>query len=280
MEIIKDIAEMTAASKSCGLEGKKITFVPTMGYLHEGHLSLAREGKRRGDTLIVSIFVNPTQFDETKDIETYPVNIERDVKLLDGEGVDILFLPEAETMYGKGHQTFVEVTELSKGLCGDSRPGHFRGVATVMAKLFNIVQPDIAIFGEKDYQQLAIIRQMVSDLNFPVEIIGMPIVREPDGLAMSSRNARLSASERSKALSLFKALQRGKKAFHDGTKETRDITEEASQAIDDGVEIDYMEIRDSRTLLPLERVEGEAIFAIAARVGETRLIDNTILQGE
>ena len=277
MKIIENIDEMTSASRTLKSEGKQIAFVPTMGYLHEGHLSLMKEGKKRGDILIASIFVNPTQFNNSDDFDTYPENLKSDKDLLKQCGVDLLFLPKASQIYPPGHQTTVEVKDLSKGLCGGSRPGHFNGVATIVAKFFNIVTPDVALFGEKDFQQLAIIKQMVIDLNFQIEILGMPIVREEDGLAMSSRNARLKPEEKLKAISLYQSLRKGDEICIKGEKDTENIIVGAKKCIDESIDIDYMEIRDIKTLLPLERVDGEALFAIAAKVGKTRLIDNIIV---
>lgn len=280
MRIIKDIDQMVSTSRSLKYEGKRISFVPTMGYLHDGHRSLIRKGRKTGDLLVVSIFVNPAQFGEGEDFERYPRDEERDSCILEEEGVDILFLPSAKEMYPQGYQTYIDVEKLSLGLCGASRPGHFRGVATVVAKLFNIVRPDLAVFGEKDYQQLAVIRRMVSDLNFDIDIIGMPVVRENDGLAMSSRNSYLSGDERGKALSLFRSLKRGKELFSSGVRESGKILKEAEREIPEGVETEYMDIRDTETLDPVDTIEDKALLAIAARVGNTRLIDNTILKEE
>lgn len=278
MKIVKEIKEMTLLVNNLKKEGQTVVFVPTMGYLHEGHLSLVREGKKRGHILVVSIFVNPTQFNDKNDFQVYPVDIERDSRLLEKEGCDILFLPHSESMYPEGFQTTIDVSELSKGMCGDSRPGHFSGVATVVAKLFNIVKPDVSIFGEKDYQQLALIRQMVRDLNFDIDIVGMPIVRESDGLAMSSRNVRLTTEERKLSLSLSKALLAGNQIFRDGNSDASAIIESAKGELAEGVELDYIDIRDTLTLKSIKKVNGEALMAIAARVGKTRLIDNTILR--
>lgn len=280
MKIVKDIREMTRIAGETRREGKRIAFVPTMGYLHEGHMSLVREGKRRGDLLVVSIYVNPAQFNEKSDLEAYPSDLNRDRELLEGEGCHILFMPASDVMYPPGFQTTVDVTRLSKGMCGDSRPGHFSGVATVVAKLFNIVQPHVAIFGEKDYQQLAIIRQLVLDLNFDLEIVGMPVIREDDGLAMSSRNARLSDSDRPLALSLSRALKSGREIFKKGTREANRIITCVREGIAKGVNIDYIEIRDAVTLLPVETIESDALLAVAASIGNTRLIDNTLLKEE
>ncbi|MBE9503260.1 MAG: pantoate--beta-alanine ligase [Proteobacteria bacterium] len=277
MKTIEKIDEMASLSRSLICEKKKIAFVPTMGFLHKGHLSLIKEGKKRGVILVVSIFVNPTQFGHGEDFDIYPRDLARDKELLNQCGVDILFLPSASDMYSEGNQTVVDVTELSQGLCGDSRPGHFRGVTTIVAKLFNIVNPHIAIFGEKDFQQLAVIKKMVKDLDFNIEIIGMPIVREDDGLAMSSRNHNLSPEERAMATSIYQSLKEGYNLCMAGEKNAQAIINEAKKVIASGIEIDYLEIRDSETLLPVEKIEKEALFAIAAKVGKTRLIDNAII---
>lgn len=277
MIVIEDVDEMASACQALKCEGKRIAFVPTMGYLHEGHLSLMKEGKKRGDILVVSIFINPAQFNSSEDFDIYPENLKRDKKVLEECAVDILFFPNSSHIYPSGYQTTIEVKDLSKGLCGDSRPGHFSGVVTIVAKLFNIVSPDIALFGEKDFQQLAIIKQMVQDLNYQIEILGMPIVREEDGLAMSSRNAHLKPEERSKAISIYQSLKKGESVYNKGEKDVESIIACAKKSVDENINIDYMEIRDMKTLLPLERVEGKALFAVAATVGKTRLIDNMIV---
>ena len=266
------------ASASLRSKNLKIAFVPTMGFLHEGHLSLVREGKKRGDRVVVSIFVNPMQFNEQADLEAYPVSFKRDVDSLKAEGVDILFAPETLEIYPEGFQTSVALSGLSNGLCGDSRPGHFNGVTTIVAKLFNIVRPDIALFGEKDYQQLALIRQMVEDLSFGIDIVGMPIVREADGLAMSSRNSRLKKDDRLAALSLHRALKKGVELFRSGERSVETIIRAAKDELAAGVVLDYMEICDPRTLVTLKTINKNALFAVAAKLGEVRLIDNTILQ--
>ena len=278
MKIVKDIQEMTRIASGSWFEGKRIVFVPTMGYLHEGHLSLLREGKKRGDLLVASIYVNPAQFNDKSDFDAYPTDLERDMKLLEGEGCHVLFLPSSESMYPPDFQTSIDVSRLSKGMCGDSRPGHFSGVATVVAKLFNIVRPQVAIFGEKDFQQLALIRRMVRDLNFDIEIIGMPTVRERDGLAMSSRNVRLSDEERERALSISRALIHCSRLFKEGTHDAGQIAAAAKGSLSNGIEIDYIDVRDVNTLLPVEKIEKESLLAIAAKVGNTRLIDNIILK--
>lgn len=280
MRILDTVAGMRMASTEARQEAKTIAFVPTMGCLHEGHLTLIREAKKDADLVVASIFVNSTQFNESEDFSSYPRDIEKDRHMLEENGVDILFLPDSEEMYPEGFQTIVEVTELSAGLCGDSRPGHFRGVATVVAKLFNTVRPDVAVFGEKDYQQLALIRRMNADLDFGISIVGVPTVREKDGLAMSSRNARLLPEERKAALSLYRALDKGRTIFKDGEKNASAIIREAKDSADSSIEIDYLELRDSKTLSLVEEISGEALFAIAARVGRTRLIDNIIMKEE
>lgn len=278
MKTINNIYDMMQASASLRSKKLKIAFVPTMGFLHEGHLSLVREGKKRGDKVVISIFVNPMQFNEQADLQAYPVSFERDVDVLEAEGVDILFAPETSEIYPDGFQTSVVLDRLSKGLCGDSRPGHFTGVTTVVAKLFNIVRPDIALFGEKDYQQLALIRRMVDDLSFGIEIVGMPIVREADGLAMSSRNARLKKNDRMAALSLYKALTKGANMFRSGERSVESIIKAAKGELASGIALDYIEIRDPRTLEILKTINKDALFAIAAKLGDVRLIDNIILQ--
>jgi pantoate--beta-alanine ligase len=262
--------------------GDRIALVPTMGYLHEGHLSLMREGRRRAALLVASLFVNPTQFGPREDLASYPRDLERDCRLMESVPVDVLFAPQADSMYPAGAQTWVEVTELTMGLCGGSRPGHFRGVTTVVAKLFNIVKPHIALFGAKDYQQLCAVRQMVRDLNFDVEIVPMPTVREIDGLAMSSRNAYLSADERGKGLSLSRSLQAARDAFMRGERDPAVLAQTARTELDreSGVAVEYVEVRDATTLEQVAVVSAPAVVAVAARIGRTRLIDNVVLGGE
>ena len=282
MELIATVKEMQQRSEQLRQEKKTIAFVPTMGYLHEGHLALMREGKERGDTLIISIFVNPTQFGPEDDYERYPRDMERDLKLAQKVGVDIVFTPSAQEMYPEGFQTSVEVERVTQNLCGISRPNHFRGVTTVVAKLFNIVKPHLAIFGQKDYQQLVTIKQMVEDLNMDTEVIGIPTVRERDGLAMSSRNAYLSPQKRKDATGVYRALRKGEELFRQGEGDTaailtavRGIIEEAEPA-----KIDYVKICDAHTLEDIEAITGEAIIAVAVQIGKTRLIDNLILKEE
>ena len=280
MKVIESIKEMKEASQAFRDNGKSIVFVPTMGYLHEGHLSLMKKGKEAGDVLIVSIFVNPTQFGKGEDLERYPRDIERDKELCKGEGVDILFAPKAGDIYPDGYQTYVDVEDVTKNLCGASRTGHFRGVATVVMKLFNIVRPDYAIFGEKDFQQLVTIKRLVKDLNMGVNVIGMPIVREADGLAMSSRNSYLSKEERRAALNIYRALRAAKEVFDEGERSASVLLNEAKRVIEIEpiVVLDYIKLVDVETMEDLERVEDEALLAAAVRIGKTRLIDNIILR--
>lgn len=282
MRLIHDVQEMQRLMLSEKRGGKRISFVPTMGFLHEGHASLLREGRKRGDLLVLSIFVNPTQFGPMEDLDRYPRNMEGDSALAESCGVDILFAPSAAGMYPEGFQTTVSLGSLAAPLCGASRPGHFNGVAVVVAKLLGIVQPDVALFGNKDYQQLAVIRQMTSDLNLLVEIVGMPIVREPDGLAMSSRNSYLSSEERQQALCLYRAIQRVQGLFAAGERSVNRLIGEARMIITSAplAVIDYLEIRDGKTLGPLQKATSGSLLALAVRIGSTRLIDNTLLGDE
>lgn len=282
MKIINSIVHMQALAIAPEREGRSIAFVPTMGFLHEGHASLLREGRKRGDVLVLSIFVNPIQFGVNEDLDSYPRDMERDFKIADECGVDIVFIPTAVEMYPPGFQTGVTVRDISQPLCGANRPGHFDGVATVITKLFNIVRPDVALFGRKDYQQLAVIRRMTADLNLPVEIVGMPIVREADGLAMSSRNSYLSPAQRQSALCLSRAIKRARELFAAGEhsvtvleRETRAVIEQESAAA-----IDYVEFRDGAMLHEQEVADSGTLLALAVKVGQTRLIDNTVLGEE
>ncbi len=259
--------------------GRTVALVPTMGYLHEGHLSLIREGKKHANVVVLSIFVNPIQFGPGEDLARYPTDLDRDMALAKKEGVDLVFLPQKEVMYGKGHETFVDLEKLPTHLCGNSRPGHFRGVATVVSKLFNIVKPQVALFGEKDYQQLAIIRRMVEDLNFDIRVIGCPIVREPDGLAMSSRNSYLSSEQRKSALCLYGALKKARKTLAQGCRDVKAIINDLVEFINSHKEtqIDYIDFCDPDTLERVSRIEGKTLLALAVKVGNTRLIDNALL---
>ena len=251
-----------------------------MGALHDGHLSLVRAAKAKSDVVVVSIFVNPTQFGPNEDFAKYPRNLESDCVLLEREGVDVVFVPSADEMYPGGAVTWVTVEGLSDRLCGKSRPGHFRGVATVVAKLFNIVEPDAAFFGQKDAAQVAIIKRMVRDLKFAVAIEVCPIVREPDGLAMSSRNGYLSSDERKMALVLYASLQRAQQLFGDGERDAVKLAAEAKKAFvwQPAVRLDYFEIVDPDSLEPIETVNKRSLVAVAAFVGNTRLIDNILLE--
>ncbi len=255
--------------------GKTIGFVPTMGYLHEGHLSLVRLAKKKSKFVVVSIFVNPTQFAPHEDLKKYPRDLKRDLNKLKAEGVDLVFYPSVKTMYPAGYKTYVTVRELSKVLCGISRPTHFEGVATVVLKLFNIVQPDIAVFGRKDYQQLVIIKRMVKDLNLGTKIIAGRIVREKDGLAMSSRNTYLSQKDRKNAAILYQALQWARKAFRDRISDPQKITKRMRRMIQGrGGRIDYIEVIDKDSLEPVRKLRKGDVIVLAVYFGETRLIDN------
>ncbi len=279
MRIVTSVAEMQSLSSELRGGGKRISFVPTMGYLHEGHASLLREGRRCADHLVLSIFVNPTQFGLGEDFESYPRDMERDLLIARDAGVDIVFAPVATEMYPRGFQTFVDVEDLTLPLCGASRPGHFRGVTTVVCKLINIVMPHTALFGKKDYQQLAVIRRMLLDLNMAVEIVGMPIIRESDGLAMSSRNKYLSPEEREKALCLSRAIVSARSAFRRGETDIATLREEAIAKVssESGVIIDYVEFRDGDSLQECIRADDRTVIALAVKIGRTRLIDNGLL---
>jgi pantoate--beta-alanine ligase len=280
MQIIPTITEMRSALWTSQQRERIIGFVPTMGALHEGHLSLVRAAKEKCHVVAVSIFVNPTQFAPGEDFTRYPRTFDADCTALEKEKIDFLFAPSAEEMYPPGATTYVKVEEIADRLCGRSRPGHFRGVATVVSKLFNIVQPDFAFFGLKDAAQFAVIRRMVRDLNIPVEIVGCPIVRESDGLAMSSRNVYLSGEERRQALVLSRALKNVEESFHAGECDTQKLIALANQVIaaEPAVRLDYFEIVDPDSLKPLSTIGDQpALAAVAAFVGNTRLIDNTLL---
>ena len=280
LEIVHTPSAMRARAEAWRSDGRRIALVPTMGYLHDGHVSLLDEGRRRGDVLALSIFVNPTQFGPKEDLSRYPRDLDGDLQRAERAAVDVVYLPDAASMYPSGYQTYVDVEQVSQGLCGASRPGHFRGVATVVLKLFNATQPHVALFGMKDYQQLQLIRRMTRDLDLGVEIVGMPIVRERDGLAMSSRNAYLSPVERERALTLWRALQAARAAFAAGERDATRLLTAARRVLDssDGVRLDYLELRDADSLAPLDVVEQPALLALAAFVGATRLIDNQLLQ--
>ncbi|MBE0617045.1 MAG: pantoate--beta-alanine ligase [Proteobacteria bacterium] len=278
MQTVERIHEVRGASREARARGQRVALVPTMGFLHEGHAALLHRARELADLVVVSIFVNPTQFGPHEDLERYPRDLEGDRKLCRSAGVDLIFAPPVNEMYPVGFLTHVDVEGLTQPLCGASRPGHFRGVATVVAKLFLAVEPDVAVFGEKDYQQLQVVRRMVRDLNLAVEIVGVPTVREPGGLARSSRNAYLSAEERDRALSLYRALE-GAQALVSRGEDRPAAVEMAARNILEaaGAQVEYAEVRDPETLERAEHVAPRALLALAAYVGRTRLIDNRIL---
>jgi pantoate--beta-alanine ligase len=273
--VIADLAAMSAWTDTARAQGERIALVPTMGALHAGHLSLLAEARRRAQRVVLSIFVNPMQFGPQEDLAKYPRDLAGDLAKAASVGCDLAFVPEAASMYGPGFQTAIDVREVSQGLCGARRPGHFVGVATVVCKLFNIVRPHVAFFGEKDFQQLAVIRRMVTDMNMPVEIVGLPTVREPDGLAMSSRNAYLSPADRQRATALYAGLSAAKALVDKGERRASVLLEAATAEIAGRVDrIDYLELRAADDLQPLQTIDRPAVMLVAAFVGKTRLIDN------
>ena len=279
MKIIQDPAAMQRSALEWRRAGKRIGFVPTMGFLHEGHLSLMRLARAQCDVLVVSIFVNPTQFDQAADLIAYPCDFARDESLCEAEQVDVIFYPSAESMYAADASTWVDEELLSKGLCGASRAGHFRGVCTVVAKLFNLVQPDLAVFGEKDAQQLRVIERMVRDLYFPIQIIRGSIVRESDGLAMSSRNKNLSPQQRKDALCLSRALRRAEELFEAGEHSIPVLQQAMATIINEanGATVDYITFVDDESLEPVHPQTRRILVALAVKFGAVRLIDNQIL---
>lgn len=279
MKTFTSPAELHAWSREQKRLGRVVGLVPTMGCLHEGHLSLIREARGRCDAVVVSIFVNPTQFGPSEDYDAYPRREQDDLALCEGAGADAVFLPSPADMYPPDASTWVEETVIAKGYCGAQRPGHFRGVCTVVAKLFNIVGPDVAVFGQKDFQQVAVIRRMVRDLNFPIEIVRAPIVRDADGLAKSSRNAYLSPEDRTSALSLSRALATARAAVASGERSAATLEAAArAETTAAGWVPDYVNVVDSETLMPLQEVlPGASAMLIACRKGNLRLIDNTLL---
>jgi len=282
VKIISTVREMQSYSDSLRNKGERIAFVPTMGYFHEGHLNLMREGRKRGDCLVLSIYVNPTQFGPSEDLEKYPRNFDRDSKLAEDVGVDVIYFPSNSEMYPENYQTYVTVEEVTKNLCGLSRPGHFRGVATVCAKLFNMVKPHVAIFGKKDFQQLITIKRMVADLNMDLEIVGMPTTREEGGLAMSSRNVYLSPEERESALCLSRSLRKAQKQYEQGERDAGRVLESIKTYIE-GVpftRIDYLKICSTATMQDVNSLDEETVLALAVFVGSTRLIDNYVFGEE
>lgn len=280
MKVIDDIQRMAMLSKILKKESKTIGFIPTMGYLHDGHLSLIKTAKQHTDTAVVSVFVNPAQFSKKEDLDKYPRSLLRDEEMARLAGADVLFNPSAGDMYPEGYATYVEVERLSGPLCGRVRSGHFRGVATVVTKLFGIVKPDIAYFGQKDAQQSIIVKKMVEDLNMDIDIKVLPTVREKDGLAMSSRNIYLSEKERKDALCLSQALSKAEAAVKSGERDTPKIIKMMEGIIKDRptARIDYVEAVDTKTLNPVDTVSGETLIALAVFIGDTRLIDNVILK--
>lgn len=280
MREIHKLKEIRFFSQKAKSHGRRVGFVPTMGALHEGHLSLVAEAKKRSDVVIVSIFVNPIQFGPGEDYVRYPRDLRRDKKLLKDFGIDALFIPKASDLFPEGFMTFVEVEGLSKKLCGRSRPTHFRGVTTIVAKLFNLIAPDIAFFGEKDFQQQLIIRQMVKDLDLPVEIVALPAVREFGGLAMSSRNALLNPRERKSATVLYRALSLAKEDIENGEKDLRKIILRLRSLIgsEPSIRLDYVAVADPATLEEVKELKGKVLIALAAYLGKTRLVDNMALE--
>ena len=276
MRVVEKVNDVRAIVKEWKAKGLKVGFVPTMGYLHEGHESLIRKASEENDRVVVSIFVNPIQFGLKEDLSTYPRDLDRDSKVCGRAGADIIFHPKSEEMYFEDFSTFVDMNGLTSGLCGKSRPTHFRGVCTVVTKLFNIVSPDRAYFGEKDAQQLAIIKRMVRDLNIDVEVIGCPIVREKDGLAKSSRNTYLSIEERSAATILSKALNIAREKIKDGERTSSNIISTIKEIIESEklARIDYIEVVDSFSMEGVDTIEKSVLVAIAVFIGKTRLIDN------
>jgi pantoate--beta-alanine ligase len=280
MRVVRSLKEMQSISETLRKTGKTIGFVPTMGYLHDGHMSLVERARKENDIVVMSIFVNPVQFAPGEDFDRYPRDIERDKKIAQEGGVDYLFVPEVSEMYPEGYSTYVEVEGITEVLCGAKRPGHFRGVATVVTKLFNIVKPHRAYFGKKDFQQLKVIERLVKDLNFDVEVIGCPIVREKDGLAMSSRNVYLSPKERESATSLYRALKLAKELIEKGERNPETIKSKMEEFILSHPHvkaIDYIEIVDSETLKPVDEIKEGTLIALAVFVGNARLIDNWVV---
>ncbi len=279
MKVVKTIDEVRELVKAWKAEGLRVGLVPTMGFLHEGHQSLIIKAVEENDRVVVSDFVNPTQFGPKEDLASYPRDIERDAKLCEEAGADLIFHPEPEEMYAPDYCTFVDMDGLTKGLCGKTRPTHFRGVCSVVAKLFNIVAPDSAYFGQKDAQQLAVIRRMVRDLNFDIRIVACPIVREEDGLAKSSRNTYLNAEERVAAVVLSRALNRGKALIESGEKSTAKVKDVIMEELckESLARVDYVEVVDADSIEPIKELKGNILVAIAVYIGKTRLIDNFII---
>lgn len=280
MQTITEIAEMQRTAEQARNAGRKIGFVPTMGYLHEGHLSLIRRAGELCQFVVVSIFVNPTQFGPQEDFRSYPRDLSRDARLCQEAGCDLLFIPTVEQIYPQGYRTYVEVEGLTDLLCGASRPGHFRGVTTVVAKLFNIVKPHVAVFGQKDAQQAIVLRRMARDLNQDLEIEVAPTIREPDGLAMSSRNTYLNREERAQATVLYRALEWARGQIDSGERRAEPLIRGMAEMIGavQMADVDYIAIVDTDRLCPVRRLRGEVLIALAVRFGRARLIDNFLIQ--
>lgn len=280
MKVVNTINEVREAVKSWHKQGLTVGLVPTMGYLHEGHASLIARASKENDRVVVSDFVNPIQFAPNEDLASYPRDIDRDAKVCEENGADIIFHPTPEEMYHKDFSTFVDITGPSEELCGKSRPIHFRGVCTVVSKLFLIASPDRAYFGQKDAQQLAVIKRMVRDLNFDIEIVGCPIIREADGLAKSSRNTYLSPEERKAAVILHKALEKGKELVLNGEKSAKAVIDTVTQIINSEplAKIDYVQVVDFPNITAVEDINGDILTAVAVYIGKTRLIDNFIIE--
>jgi pantoate--beta-alanine ligase len=279
MKIIRSIKQMQEAAGNLRRKGRSIGFVPTMGALHAGHLSLVRRARRENDIAVVSIFVNPAQFGPGEDLKKYPRDLKKDAALCRKEGVDIIFYPRPKDMYPQGYKTYVHVEHLSRQLCGRFRPGHFRGVATVVKKLFNIIQPDVAYFGQKDAQQARIIQKMVEDLNVPLKVMVMPTVREKTGLALSSRNKYLTAHEKQDAAVLYQALELARRLIRQGSRDYQDIIKKMRGLIGKkkNIRVQYISIVNLEDLLPVKSSAGKILIALAAHIGKTRLIDNIII---
>ncbi|MCE5242376.1 MAG: pantoate--beta-alanine ligase [Syntrophobacteraceae bacterium] len=280
MRIIESITEMQQQADAWRREEKRIGLVPTLGYLHAGHQKLMEAARKHADVVVMSVFVNPTQFVQGEDFELYPRDLDHDARLGNEVGVDVIFAPQVAEMYPDGYQTHVEVTRITLPLCGRHRPGHFRGVTTVVTKLFNIVKPHIAVFGEKDFQQLAVVRRMVRDLSMDVKILSHPIVRETDGLAMSSRNTLLTPEEREQALLINRSLREAQALVAGGVRSAEEILDRVRSRVSagKGMNVDYIELRDPESFEEVARISGPALLAMAVRIGKTRLIDNCVLQ--
>ena len=280
MRIIDNVSEMQRLADTWRAQGERLALVPTMGFLHEGHLALLRSARKLATKTVISIFVNPTQFAPNEDFGSYPRDLQRDIGLSAAQGTDVAFVPGTDEMYPEGFQTYVNVTEVTRNLCGGSRPIFFRGVATVVSKLFHAVKPHIAVFGEKDFQQLVTIRRMVKDMNMDITIVGHPIVREEDGLAMSSRNAYLKVEQRPAALRLNRSLREAQKLVDSGERDARTILKAVNNCLTNGggATVDYAKLCNPETIEEVERIDGPTLLALAVWVGKTRLIDNCVLE--